>query len=97
MRVVSKKVLRDFWRKYEDSEHQLKTWYSKTSKAQWDSPIVVIRNFPKARVIGNNRMIFNICGNKYRLIVKFNYKRNWMFIRYIGTHKDYNKIDAVNI
>jgi len=97
MPVISKKVLREFWFKYEDSENQLKTWYSKALKAQWNSPIDILQDFPKSKIIPNNRAIFKICGNKYRLIIKINYNRNWVFIRYIGPHQDYNNIDAANI
>lgn len=97
MRVISKKILRDFWLKHKNSEQQLKSWIAEASKAKWTNPYMIIKDFPKARVIGNNRIIFNICRNKYRLIVKINYNRNWVLIRYIGTHKDYNKVNAKNI
>jgi len=97
MRVIAKKILREFWDKQSDSKEQLKTWYKEASKATWSSPIDIKSEFPKASILKNGRIVFNICGNKYRLIVKINYLRNWVFIRYIGSHGEYDKIDADKI
>ena len=94
MRVVAKKILRNFWIKHTDSEHPLRTWYKEVSKARWTSPNDLKRNYPKASVLKGNRVVFNICGNKFRLVVRINYLRQWVFIRFIGTHSDYNRIDA---
>lgn len=97
MRVIAKKILRKFWEKYTDSEQQLKTWYKEASNATWSFPNDIKKEYAKASILGDNRVVFDICGNKYRLIVKINYKRQWVFIRFIGTHKEYDKIDAKNI
>lgn len=97
MRVIAKKILREFWEKYTDSEDQLKTWYKEASKANWNSPNDIKADYAKASILKNSRAVFNICGNKYRLIVEINYLRQWIFIRFIGTHKDYDKVDADNI
>ncbi len=97
MRVISKKILREFWEKYNDAEEQLKTWYKEASKANWVTPNDIKNEYAKASILKNNRVVFNICGNSYRLIVKVNYKRGWVFIRFIGTHADYDNIDAENI
>ncbi|MFC2110908.1 type II toxin-antitoxin system HigB family toxin [Bacteroidota bacterium] len=97
MRVIAKKILREFWDKYTDSEQQLKAWYKEASNAQWNSPNEIKKEYAKASILGDNRVVFDICGNKYRLIVKINYERKWVFIRFIGTHKEYDKIDAKNI
>ena len=97
MRVIAKKILREFWDKYTDSEQQLKTWYTEASSAIWSSPNDIKKEYTRASILGNNRVVFDICGNKYRLIVKINYERKWVFIRFIGTHKEYDKIDAKNI
>ena len=94
MRVVAKKILREFWEKYTDSEEQLKTWYKEASKADWNNPAEIKEEYVKASILKSGRVVFNICGNKYRLIVDINYKRHWVFIRFIGTHKEYDKIDA---
>jgi mRNA interferase HigB len=97
MRVIAKKILREFWEKYTDSEGQLKTWYKEASKAMWISPIEIKTEYAKASILKSGRVVFNICGNKYRLIVDVNYERQWVFIRFIGTHKDYEKVDADKI
>ncbi len=97
MRVIAKKILREFWEKHADSEQQLKTFFKEASNAEWNSPNDIKKEYVKASILGDNRVVFNICGNKYRLIVKISYKRKWIFIRFIGTHKEYDNIDAKNI
>ena len=97
MRVVAKKILKEFWERQNDSEEQLKTWYKEALKAKWTSPMDIKSEYPKASILKNNRVVFNICGNKYRVIVQINYLRKWVFIRFIGTHSDYDKINAENI
>ncbi len=97
MRVFSKKILREFWVKHNDSEEQLKTWYKEASKAKWQNPSDIKAEYIKASILKGGRVVFNICGNKYRLIVEINYKRQWNFIRFIGTHTEYDKIDAEKI
>lgn len=97
MRVFSKKVLREFWVKHAETEQSLKTWYSETSKAKWKSPKDIKKEYVKASIVGDNRVVFNICGNKYRLVVKFNYQQGWAFVRFIGTHKQYDKINVETI
>ncbi|HKI90080.1 MAG TPA: type II toxin-antitoxin system HigB family toxin [Draconibacterium sp.] len=97
MRVIAKKILREFWGKYTDSEQQLKSWYSETSKANWKSPNELKAEYTKVSILKSGRAVFNICGNKYRLIVDINYERQWMFIRFIRTHDEYDKVDADKI
>ena len=97
MRVIAKKMLRDFWEKQTDSEEQLKTWYKEASKAIWLSPIDIKSEYQQASILKSGRVVFNICGNKYRLIVRINYPRRWVFIRFIGTRAEYDKIDADKI
>ncbi len=97
MRVLAKKILREFWHKYADSEEPLKTWYKEASRANWKNPVDIKEAYASASILKSGRVVFNICGNKYRLIVDVNYIRQWMFIRFIGTHKDYDRIDADTI
>lgn len=94
MRIIAKKVLREFWEKHADSQDQLKTWYKEASKANWTNPSDLKAEYAKASILKSGRVVFDICGNKYRLIIDINYERRWIFIRFIGTHKDYDKIDA---
>lgn len=97
MRVVAKKILREFWEKHTDAEEQLKTWYKEASKASWNTPADIKKEYTRASILKGGRVVFDICGNKYRLVVDINYFRKWIFIRFIGTHTDYNKIDANTI
>ncbi|OYT12882.1 MAG: addiction module toxin RelE [Bacteroidetes bacterium 4572_114] len=97
MRVIAKKTLREFWKKHADSEEQLKTWYKEASKAKWTNPPDIKKEYAKASILKGGRAVFNICGNKYRLVTDINYKRQWAFIRFIGTHDDYDMIDANTI
>lgn len=97
MRILAKKILRDFWEKNPETKEQLKSWYQETSKSNWTNPNYVKEEFPNSRLIPNNRVIFNIKGNQYRLIVRVNYKYQMVYVRFIGTHEDYDKIDPTNI
>ncbi len=82
---------------YPDAESALKAWILYVKKVQWTKPSDVLESFNNADTLKNNRVVFNIAHNKYRLIVKVEYKKNAVFIRFIGTHKEYDKIDAENI
>ena len=99
MRIIVRKAIREFWKipRYRDSQRPLKSWYRAVRNADWRSPDDVKRQFRNASVIGGNRVVFNIAGNKYRLVVKFNYPYNIGYIRFIGTHGQYDQIDAENI
>lgn len=97
LRVIAKRTLREFWKLNPDSEQQLMVWYREASKADWNSPNEIKSQYTSASILKNSRVVFNICGNKYRLIVEINFTRKWVFIRFIGSHKEYNKIDTNNI
>jgi len=97
--IVSLKTLKEHWQKSgrDDSEEQLKAWYHEAKKATWQNPNEVKAQYRSASIVGDNRIVFNICGNKYRLVVKVNYEAQWIFIRFVGTHKEYDKIDVTTI
>ena len=96
LRIIKIKTLKDFWSdpKYSNSEEPLKSWYAIAKSADWATPKDVKDQFGNASIIRDNRVVFNIAGNKYRLIVKFNYPYGVGYIRFIGTHKQYDDIDA---
>jgi HTH-type transcriptional regulator/antitoxin HigA len=94
MRVIAKKILREFWERHNHSEEQLKIWYKEASKAVWRLPADIKAEYARASILKDNRVVFNICGNKYRLVVEINYIRQWVFIQFIGTHRDYDEIDV---
>jgi mRNA interferase HigB len=97
VRIIAKKTLVLFWKKHEDCEQQVKSWYDETSNANWASTKDIKTNYPSASFLNDNRVVFNIKGNSYRLIVKINYKYKMVWIRFIGTHAQYDKIDAGSI
>ncbi len=97
MRVIARRTLQSFWTGHGDSEQALKSWYQDTRKATWKSPVDVKADFPKASIVGDNRVVFNIVGGKYRLVVKFHYNTGIAYIRFVGTHAMYDKIDVERI
>lgn len=97
MRIISKKPLRDFWIKYPDAEQALKSWHSIVKSARWHTPAEVKAKFRNASLIGNNRVVFNIAGNKYRLVVFVKYSIQRVYVRFIGTHSEYDKIDVSEV
>jgi len=97
VRVIAKKTLRDFWSHYPDCEQQLKAWYQEAEESNWKGPNDIKQDYPSASIIGDNRIVFNVKGNRYRLIVRINYSYGMVWIRFIGTHRQYDKIDATKI
>lgn len=97
MRIISKRTLRDFWGKHSDSEQQLTAWYRETEKANWESLNALKKEYPNASLLKENRVVFNIKGNNYRLIVKLNLEYQICWIRFIGTHAEYDKVNANEI
>jgi mRNA interferase HigB len=97
LRVIAKKILRDFWSKHPACEQQLKSWYREAEKATWKTPAEIKKEYPSASILENNRVVFNIRGNNYRLIARMNYHYQMLWIRFIGTHAQYDKVDATTI
>lgn len=89
--------MREFWEIHSDCEQQLKSWFRETSKAEWTNPNEIKNEYPSASILNDNRVVFNIKGNKYRLIVKINFEYEMVWIRFIGTHKEYDAINATTI
>lgn len=94
MRIIAKKTLREFWLTHVDCEQQLKSWYREVDKAEWKNLNELKDNYPSASILNDNRVCFNIKGNNYRLIVKINFDYQMVWIRFIGTHAEYDRIDA---
>ena len=97
MRVIAKKILREFWELHSDCEQQLKSWYRETCIAEWKNPNEIKVNYPSVSILNDNRIVFNIKENNYRLIVKINFEYEMVWIRFIGTHAEYDKINANKI
>jgi mRNA interferase HigB len=99
MRIISKKTLKDFYgqSEYSDSKSALEAWYKEVLKLNWDNPNEVKEMYRSASIIGNEKVVFNIAGNKYRLIVTINYYAKIIFIKFIGTHKQYDKVNMKDL
>lgn len=97
MRVIATSTLREFWVRHSDCEEQLKCWYKEAHEAEWKKPRNIKKDYPSARFLNDNRVVFNIKGNNYRLVVVINYDYGIVGIRFIGTHAQYDKIDASTI
>ena len=97
MRIISKKILRDFCEKNPTVEQQLKFWHKETCNSEWKNAHDVKRDFPSASILRDQRVVFNIKGNGYRLIVRINYSYQMVWIRFVGTHAEYDQIDALKI
>jgi mRNA interferase HigB len=99
MRIIAVKTLREFWLRpgRADATEPLRTWVKVVAAAAWSKPTEIKRTFNAADILKDGRAVFDIGGNKYRLVVKINYRRQIVFIRFIGTHRDYDKIDAETI
>lgn len=96
-RILSFRTLREFWEKHPDSEQPLKTWYSVAKRAIWLKPADVKKDYAKASILKEGRVVFDIKKGSYRLVVKINYKASMIFIRFIGTHSEYDDINANEI
>lgn len=94
MNVYNKSTIAEFILKHSDCKGPLMLWYHDVSMKHWKSPKDVKRDFASVGIIGNNRVVFNIKGNKYRMVVAMNYERGWAQIKFIGTHAQYDKMNA---
>jgi mRNA interferase HigB len=97
VRVIAKRSLREFWEKHADSEQQLRAWYNEAEQAEWKTPNEIKKDYPSASILEDNRVVFNIKRNHYSLIVKINYFYGVVWVRFIGTHAEYDKVDAAKI
>ena len=97
MRIISRKMLVDFWTNHPDAEQPLKVWFHEAQCASWKSPNDIKQRYPKASILPRDRVVFDIKGNTYRLIVVVIYQFNTVYLRFVGTHAEYDKIDATTI
>jgi len=97
MRIISKSTLRQFWENYPEAKDSLRAWHEEVLKADWATPQQLKTQFHHASILKSSRVVFNIKGNDYRLVVKINYPYRVVYIRFVGTHSQYDKIDAETI
>jgi mRNA interferase HigB len=97
MRVIAVSTLRDFWVKHPQAETPLRAWFADASRADWQTPADIKAAHRNASFTGSNRVVFNIKGNDYRLVVAVHYNRGLMCVRFVGTHTEYNAINVEGI
>lgn len=98
MRVIAKRTLRQFWEQgFSDAETPLTEWYNMMSKASWATPQALKAEIGTASILKGSRVVFNIGGNKYRVIVSIRYSQQIAWIRFVGTHQQYNQVNAETI
>jgi len=97
MRVITRRKLKEFYSIHADAKSQLESWFREAKIARWKTPADVAAQFPRADFISGNRVVFDIVGNSYRLIVKIHYNTGLVFIRFVGTHAAYDRINAAAI
>lgn len=97
MHVISRKTLRDFWEEEPEAEQALKAWFHEAEGAKWRNSAELKAHYRSASIINAERVVFNICGNKFRLVVRVNYEGQTLFIRFVGTHRQYDRIDVETI
>ncbi len=97
MRVFTPSTLRGHWTRYADAEEPLKAWLAFAERAVWMSPQAIKADFPNASILSTDRVVFNIKGNTYRLVVAVSYVHQVMLVKFFGTHAEYDKIDALTV
>lgn len=97
MRIIALSKLRDFWRTHADAESTLRSWYAEVSRADWKTPADIKAAYASASFVANDRVVFNIKGNTYRLVIAVHYNHGMMFVRFVGTHAQYDRIDVTTI
>lgn len=97
MRIIAKRRLREFWERHPDAKVPLENWYARVRRDDWDTPARVTQHYPRSSLIGSDRVVFRLKGNDYRLVVAVDYGHKTVFIRFIGTHAEYNRIQVEEV
>jgi len=97
MRVIAKKTLHEFWDREPGAKVALEAWYAEAKHAQWKAPTDIKARYAHASIVNNERVVFNIGGNKYRLVVAVSYTAGIVLIKFVGTHADYDKINVETV
>jgi mRNA interferase HigB len=97
MRIISKKALKEFWEKEPTAKGPLQAWHAEAKAAEWTSPADIKAHFASASILKDGRAVFNIGGNKYRIVAWINYGFFTIYVRFVGTHEEYDEIDAQTI
>jgi mRNA interferase HigB len=97
VRVISSSTLREFWQTHTDAEQALRAWYAEVAAAIWTQPSEIKASYRTASLLGNRRVVFNIKGNRYRLVAAIHYEHQIVYVKFVGTHSQYDQIDAGSV
>ena len=97
MRIISKRALREFWEEHPDSQQSLLSWFREVEQADWSTPAQVLDRYPNASIVGRDRVVFRIRHNDYRIVARIFYPGRMVYIRFVGTHREYNRINAEEV
>ncbi len=97
MRIIARRTLREFWQRHERAEQALRAWYAEAMKAAWRSPQEIKDTYRHASFLGDNRVVFNIGGNHHRLVVHINFDYQIVYVKFVGTHAEYDRIDPESV
>ena len=97
MRIYNRSLIQQFWRRHPDARGPLEAWYEGVSRGDWDTPAKLVEQWPRVSSIGSDRAVFRIKGNSYRLVARINYSRRIVYIVWLGTHDQYDRIDAKEV
>ena len=97
MRIIARRTLREFWERRPDAEQQLRAWYAEVKAGDWNTPTRLTARYPTASIVPGNRAVFRIKGGSYRLVVRVDYNKRIVYIRFVGTHAEYDRIDAKEV
>lgn len=97
MRILSKRALRLFWEKHRDAEQPLLAWFREVERADWQRPDQVLERFPKASIVGTDRVVFRISGGGYRIVARVFYPGRLVYIRFVGTHDEYERVNVEEV
>ena len=97
MRIISKKPLRQFWERHPEAEQPLLAWFREVEQADWGIPSQVMERFPRASIVGSDRVVFRIRGGSYRIVARVFYPGRLVYIRFVGTHDEYERINVEEV
>lgn len=97
MHVFARSTLKQYWQANPSAKEALRAWYADVASSTWEKPADLRRTYATASILKDNRVVFNVKGNSYRIVVRINYARGWVYIRFVGTHAEYDRIDANTI
>ncbi len=97
MRIIAKRALREFWERHPNAKEPLLAWYREVKREDWDAPAKVKAKYRSASIVGGNRVVFNIKGNDYRLVAEIKYEYRVVYVRFVGTHVEYDAVDAKEV